>query len=257
VRTAAANHKAELWKRLRAYRFENLVPPQLIDQITSVFGGGDASTRAFAGKLGRKLGWNSAFAMRAIEEYKRFLYLGMVSDFYVTPPKIIDHVWHEHLLFTRAYRDFCREVLGRDFDHAPELVSLEQQTREFEAQYAATLALYFDEFHAPPPFEIWGAPKFATPAATPRAKPRKKERRTQAEDGSVYYDGPPLHTVASDGDLHSPHGSSGGSGFDGFGEGGGFSGGGSSGDFGGGDSSGSDGGGSGCSSGCGGGGGGD
>ena len=27
--------------------------------------------------------------------------------FGVTPSKVIDQVWHEHILFSRAYRDFC------------------------------------------------------------------------------------------------------------------------------------------------------
>jgi hypothetical protein len=237
--------KAELWKRLRAYRFENLVPPQLVDKLATLFEG-DASTRAFAGKLGRKVGWDMRYALRAIEEYKRFLYLGMVSDFYVTPPKAIDKVWHEHLLFTRAYREFCRDVLGRDFDHAPELLPVQEQTEEFHAQYAATLSLYFDEFHSPPPFEIWGAPKFGMHAGSVKAAPRKKERRTRADDGSVYYDGSPLHISVDSSDLWSE-------GFEGFGGGGGFSGAGSSGDYSAADASSGDGG-SGCSSGCGGGG---
>ena len=70
-----------------------------------------------------------------------------VSDFSVTPPKVIDQVWHEHLLFSRAYREFCHEVLSREFDHNPELVETDDQTQAFQAQYAATLALYqsFDD----------------------------------------------------------------------------------------------------------------
>jgi hypothetical protein len=57
-----------------------------------------------------------------IREYKKFIYLGAVSDFVVTPSKIIDQVWHEHLLFTKAYRDFCSDVPGFSFDHNPKLI---------------------------------------------------------------------------------------------------------------------------------------
>lgn len=68
--------KKELWLRLKHYRFEHVVPPQLMDHVTAAFGRTDASTKAFASKLSRKLGWTTAFSLRAIEEYRKFLYLG-------------------------------------------------------------------------------------------------------------------------------------------------------------------------------------
>ena len=34
-------------------------------------------------------------SLRAIKEYKKFIYLGAAGDFIVTPSKIIDQVWHE------------------------------------------------------------------------------------------------------------------------------------------------------------------
>src|SRR5262245_55348206 len=108
--------KRDLWLRLKEYQFDHLVPPTFWQQVVDAFGGTDAATKAFADKLARKLGWSKAFARRAIGEYRKFIYLGMVSPFSVTPPKIIDQVWHEHQLFTQAYRNFCAEVLGRNFD---------------------------------------------------------------------------------------------------------------------------------------------
>lgn len=152
--------KKELWLRLKRYRFDDLVPAHLTDRVRAAFGGGDPSTQAFASKVSRKLGWSRPFALAAIHEYKKFVYLGVVSETSVTPPKVIDQVWHEHLLFTRAYRDFCRDVLGRDFDHNPELVQSTDQTDVFQVQYAATLARYASEFGQRPPADIWGTPKF-------------------------------------------------------------------------------------------------
>lgn len=114
--------KRELWLRLRNYHFENLAPPHLWDHVAAAFGNTDASTRAFANKIARKHGWHPRFARRAIDEYRKFVFLGVTADFIVTPPKIIDQVWHEHLLFSKAYREFCRDVLQRDFDHNPELI---------------------------------------------------------------------------------------------------------------------------------------
>jgi uncharacterized membrane protein YgcG len=256
--------KKDLWLRLKRYHFDNLVPPHLMDHVTAVFGRTDASTQAFASKLGRKLGWSTAFARRAIEEYRKFVYLGMVGEFAVTPPKVIDQVWHEHLLFSRAYREFCKNVLQREFDHNPELVPTKAQTAVFSGQYEATLRLYALEFNVLPPEDIWGTPKFAA-EFIPKAKPRKRKRgsdnTSSSGDGG---DSAPLFILFDGSDGYGSADS-----MAEFGGGGGFSGGGGgdswgdspsdstdagSSDSGGSDGGGGDGGGSGCSSGCGGGG---
>lgn len=153
-------NKKQLWLNLKAYHFDDLVPPQLWHHIQENFGGPNASTKAFASKIARKLKWPEKFALRAIAEYKKFVYLGIVGDFVVTPSKIIDQVWHEHLLFNKAYRLFCAEVIQYEFDHTPELIPLEDQTGTFNAQFSQTIQLYTIEFGMPPPFDIWGSPKF-------------------------------------------------------------------------------------------------
>ena len=278
--TSHAEMKRDLWLRLKAYRFEHLVPPHLSDHVRAVFGGPDAATRAFAGKLSRKLGWTQAFACRAVDEYRKFVYLGIVSDFIVTPPKVIDQVWHEHLLFSRPYKTFCDEVLGRSFDHNPELVSTSDQTEVYRAQYEATLDLYESEFNVRPPADIWGTPKFE-PRLT-RAQREAGKRREVAHYGSsdgdtplyLFFDGSPSSGGMS---YHAMEEFGGGGGFTGGGGGsswgdgsdssspgagevaapgsdGGHSGGDSGSDSSGSDGGSSDGGGSGCSSGCGGGG---
>ncbi|WP_053333916.1 glycine-rich domain-containing protein [Gemmatimonas phototrophica] len=237
--------KKELWLRLRAYQFANLVPPDLWNKVAEAFGGGDASTRAFASKIARKHGWTTSFALRAIAEYRKFVFLGVTGDVVVTPSKVIDTVWHEHVLFTKAYREFCRDVLQRDFDHHPELLATESQTALFAQQYDATLERYEVEFRVPPPVAIWGTPKFPREASAAR----RPQPATATDGGDVplyaHFDG----LGGTPGHHDMPE----------FG-GGGFSGGGGGDDWGnegaggdGGGDSGGDGGGSGCSSGCGGG----
>ena len=259
--------KKELWHRLTRYHFDQLVPPHLADHVMAAFGGADASTKAFASKLARKLGWTTVFSVRAIGEYKKFVYLGVVSDISVTPPKVIDQVWHEHLLFTRAYRDFCRDVLGREFDHHPELVPSNDQTDVFQAQYVATLHRYRIEFNAEPPADIWGTPKFTTSAVHRNNRPPKQNDGGSASRAS--YEETPLFLLvggtANDGG-HAPKDASefgGGGGFAGGGGGGSWSGdsppdghSGHGGEAGASSSGGSDSGSS-CSSSCGGGGGGE
>lgn len=80
--------------------------------------------------------------MKAIWEYKKFVYLGVISDFSVTPSKVIDQVWHEHILFTSGYRKFCKDVIQYDFDHNPELVAVDRQMLAHESQYIQTIQLY-------------------------------------------------------------------------------------------------------------------
>src|SRR6266481_9757036 len=81
--------KTELWESLQDYHFTNLVPIHLTDRVAEMFGGKDASTKAFASKLSRKLGWTAEFAFRAIAEYKKYVFLGVISTENVTPSKII------------------------------------------------------------------------------------------------------------------------------------------------------------------------
>ena len=262
--------KQQLWLRLTQYHFDDLVPSHLADHVAALFGGPDPSTRAFASKLARKLGWSAGFAVRAIEEYKKFVFLGVTSDFSVTPSKVIDQVWHEHLLFSRAYRQFCSDVLRQHFDHHPELVATAEQTGVFRAQYEATLARYEAEFAVAPPSDIWCTPKFGaddTPARgaePPARKPAARESPTRStrQQSTATGDDRPLYVLFGGAEgghaSHASHATR-----PEFGGGGGFSGGGAERSWGA-DSGGSDaphggsdagdaGGGSGCSSSCGGG----
>lgn len=265
--------KKDLWLRIKHYHFDDLVPAHLMDHVSAMFSATDASTKAFANKLSRKLHWSPRFAQRAIDEYKKFVYLGNVGTTSVTPSKFIDQVWHEHLLFTKAYRTFCREVLGQDFDHNPELVPQAKQTDVFEAQYVATLEAYHAEFGVEPPADIWDVAKFRRPVKKPSAD-RRSAKRSAPDRWS---DDTPLYMYFH-GDSGSDSESS--EATPEFGGGGGFSGAGAGRDVGGDDAhsdstshghgsdasdtgsgdsggGGGDGGGSGCSSSCGGGGGSD
>jgi hypothetical protein len=237
--------KKALWLHLRDYHFTDLVPTNMWSVVAEAFGGTDASERAFANKIAHKHAWSSRFALRAITEYRKFVFLGVSGDTVVTPSKVIDTVWHEHLLFTRGYRDFCRNVLGRDFDHHPELLPTDKQTDLFAQQYNATLARYRTEFRVEPPVDIWGTPKFT----------RTNEQRARDEHAAIGGGGDVPLYAQFDGRDNTPwHHDMPEFNADG---GGGFAGGGGGTDWSGdssGDAIGSDAGsgGSGCSSGCGG-----
>ena len=122
-------------------------------------------------------------------EYKKFVYLGVVSDFTVTPSKIIDVVWHKHLLFTKAYRKFCDTVIEHAFDHHPELISMQDQTGQYYAQYLDTLDLYTLEFGSVPPEAFWGVAKYDQDKVA-NEKFRSKKKDQSGTDASSYGDIP-------------------------------------------------------------------
>lgn len=248
-------NKKELWLKLRGYHFDHLVPANLWQKVSAAFGGPDAFSKAFAAKIARKHGWSNKFALKAISEYKKFVYLGVVSDFHVTPSKIIDVVWHEHILFTSAYRQFCDQVICYQFDHHPELMPIADETGRFNAQYEDTVEFYISEFGFVPPTDIWDETKFD--------KDKLKEKNYSSREKTVYAVSDSSNTYYSDDSLSTYFDGAAGTEFGG----GDFGGGGASGDWsdgntsdsgsdsGGGDSGGGDSGGDGggCSAGCGGG----
>jgi hypothetical protein len=239
-------NKKDLWLRLKHYHFEHIVPTKFWDMVRQNFGGANASTKAFASKIAGKHGWEKQFAMKAIFEYKKFVYLGVISDFTVTPSKIIDVVWHEHLLFTEAYRDFCSTVIEHNFDHFPELIPNILQTKKFQQQYKQTLELYVAEFNIEAPESIWGNTKFDKKRMTQVSQNSGADASLAAYNG----DSQPLHNYY-DSETVNP------SAFPEFSDSEGFDGGGASGGWGDSDSGSSDSGGDGdsggCSGGCGGG----
>lgn len=192
-------NKKELWLRLKNYHFDHIVPANLWDNIVEAFGGADASTKAFAAKIAKKHNWSNAFAARAVDEYKKFVYLGVVSNFHVTPSKDIDVVWHEHLLFSKAYREFCSTVIEYTFDHHPELMPMADETGRFSAQYMDTLDLYKTEFGVDPPVAIWGDPKFDKEKVAANGYESREKKKSNDSSGAGYYSNDPYLYTYFDG----------------------------------------------------------
>jgi uncharacterized protein (TIGR04222 family) len=108
----------------------------------------------FLAHLMRANGWSRPFAVGAIEEYRKFVFLALVSDHQVTPSDQVDQVWHLHLLFSDAYwNDFCPRVLGRPLHHHPARGGQEERGR-FHELYRATIRSYRQHF-GEPPADLW------------------------------------------------------------------------------------------------------
>ena len=131
--------RGALWQRIRAHPFA--------DSVISL---------DFARRLARDRCWSLAYTNAAIEEYRRFCFLAVISPTPVTPSEEVDEVWHQHLLYSRDYWDgWCGVALGRALHHDP-TPGGPQADQLYRHQYAATLALY-EGFFGPPPETFWPA----------------------------------------------------------------------------------------------------
>jgi hypothetical protein len=146
-----------LWERLVKYE---------IDDPKAAF--------AFSDRLCRENDWEGSFAARALEEYKRFLYLACVSGHEVTPSDEVDKVWHLHLLYTHYYwNDLCATVLLRPLHHGPTKGGARENNR-YRENYRATLDSYEREFDETPPADLW-------PEIESRFAPRGRMRAVDAD----------------------------------------------------------------------------
>lgn len=83
-------------------------------------------------------------------EVIRFLHLCCESPRPLGPTARIDRVWHEFILCTRAYREWCQAHLSRFVDHTPD----KPRSRN-PVGLMRTLALYQKHF-GPLPYALWG-----------------------------------------------------------------------------------------------------
>jgi hypothetical protein len=109
----------------------------------------------FTDRLAKENGWTHEFSVRAIEEYKKFIFLICISDQPLTPSDQVDQVWHLHLLYTHSYwKEFCRNILKKEIHHGPTRGG-HHESSKFSNWYVRTIDLYKDRFNQTPPVDIW------------------------------------------------------------------------------------------------------
>lgn len=108
----------------------------------------------FVWHLMRLTSWSRECCLRAVEEYKKFVFLAAVADHSVVPSDQVDQVWHLHLLDSQAYwEDFCPNVLGLKLHHRPARGG-SQERESMHRQYRATIDRY-RQFFGEPPLDLW------------------------------------------------------------------------------------------------------
>lgn len=128
-----------LWNKILAFDF---------DQPISDYG--------FSVRLAKENFWTINFTAEAILEYKKFMYLAATAKQMVSPSEIVDTVWHQHLIFTQSYNEFCT-LLGKRIEHVPSTHNRDE-FEKFKLAKERTQQLYSEVFGEQPK-EIWN---FAT-----------------------------------------------------------------------------------------------
>ncbi len=97
-------------------------------------------------------GWRHREAVKAIKQYRNYLFLRKKYPTEKLPPSYeVDEVWHAHILHTNEYRKFCNavfpELKGSYLNHYPQLPGTSSTTdAEMDRYYEKTQQLYKQEF---------------------------------------------------------------------------------------------------------------
>ncbi|MGE8290239.1 MAG: glycine-rich domain-containing protein [Sphingobacterium sp.] len=109
----------------------------------------------FSKKLAKEENWTLDFTKKAIEEYKKFVYLCCILPDGASPSETVDKVWHMHLMYTQNYwEEFCPEILKRKLHHHPSKGGVAEKSRH-KKWFGDTLASYREIFNQDAPQDIW------------------------------------------------------------------------------------------------------
>lgn len=83
-----------------------------------------------------------------VELYRCFLRLCVLyPETTIVPSRVIDHVWHAHMLDTVKYRTDCDRVFGQPLDHFPYAgLCGEDDQRAWREDYSRTRTLFHQHF---------------------------------------------------------------------------------------------------------------
>jgi hypothetical protein len=127
-----------LWSRLQSFSLDN---PNV--------------AFPFSKKLAKEENWTLDFTKKAIEEYKKFVYLCCILPNGASPSDIVDKVWHMHLIYTQNYwEEFCPDILQQKLHHHPSKGG-SNEIEKHENWFRDTLKNYQEIFREKAPEDIW------------------------------------------------------------------------------------------------------
>lgn len=138
MKTKMVLRNENLWQRIESFSLD-----------------AENATFPFSKKLAKEENWSMEFTQKAIEEYKKFVYLCCVSPNGASPSETVDKVWHMHLIYTQSYwEDFCPNVLKRNLHHHPSTGGSSENAKH-QNWFSETLENYREVFSQEAPEEIW------------------------------------------------------------------------------------------------------
>jgi len=110
-------------------------------------------------------------ARKLEEEYKRFIALAIAyPEHNLAISSVVDAFWHQHLMHTIDYVQFCERLAGRFLHHCPfEAHQADVEDEAIDESYLQTLSLYATHF-GEPQADYWPARAGATQCYVPRDK---------------------------------------------------------------------------------------
>jgi hypothetical protein len=97
-----------------------------------------------------KYKWSEAESHECFEDLKRFLYMAVIADKPVAPTEKLDEMWHNFILFTADYEEFCKTRLGIFVHHRPRrrddpksTRNMRQETLDFAIELFGALPINF------------------------------------------------------------------------------------------------------------------
>lgn len=132
------NEQLRLWNKIKNFELDE---PEI--------------SLSFTDRLARENAWTIEYSIRAILEYKKFIFLLTITTHPLTPSDEVDQVWHLHLLYTQSYwEDFCKNTIKRKIHHAPTKGG-DNEKAKFTNWYEKTKELYLEVFKTETPKDIW------------------------------------------------------------------------------------------------------
>ena len=149
--------------------------PAVVAAADLMLGPGQAGVQ-LASRLQRKLGISFAEAHERVMAYTQFLSLKAatldIDAAKLSPPPLIDRVWHEHVLDTKHYAPACLAAFGHPIHHDPNGdADVPARARRRAATLVALKKCYPDNYDE----EIW---------AFPAEAPHKRKRAVVKREGT-------------------------------------------------------------------------
>jgi hypothetical protein len=114
-------------------------------------------------RIQKNKNWTPDFTNAAVNEYYRFLQLhAKYPNKSIVPGKAIDEIWHDHILHTQSYMDFCTKNFGYYLHHQPDIQTELAGTNTSDNLTLSitclkhTLELYKNTFGYEAPYQQWG-----------------------------------------------------------------------------------------------------